>query len=110
MKPRGSLPCLAVATLFAVGTPADRTVEAAPEAEEIRIDHAGVGCVVAGRYPSFEARFDPADRVREARLRFRPEGGRDWSHYVGPLAAVNRRKASRALVPWPIRTDPGRPG
>ncbi len=78
MRSRSCLPWLGMATLLAAGTPADGTVQAAPEVEGIRIEHAGVDCVVAEQFPSFEAHFDPADRVREARLRFRPEGGRDW--------------------------------
>jgi hypothetical protein len=44
----------------------------------VSIDHTGVGCVIAGRYPRFDARLDPAGSVARARLHFRPEGGPHW--------------------------------
>ena len=44
----------------------------------VSIDHRGVGCVVAGKFPRFDARLDPADSVARARLHFRPEGGPHW--------------------------------
>src|SRR5438552_10891233 len=42
------------------------------------IGHAPVGCVVAGKFPRFEARFDPAATVARALVHFRPEGGTQW--------------------------------
>ncbi len=74
----------------AVAALAELTVAAAPAATTeqsqgagssrapILIDHDPVGCVVAAQHPSFEARFDPAGSVRNARLLFRPAGGGDW--------------------------------
>jgi hypothetical protein len=44
----------------------------------IVIDHREVSCVVAGKFPRFEARFDPADTVARAQLHFKPEG---WPHW-----------------------------
>jgi hypothetical protein len=50
-------------------------------AQGVSIEHQGVGCVVAGRFPRFDARLDPAADVARARLNFRPEGGAHW-YYV----------------------------
>ncbi|MFN8094173.1 MAG: hypothetical protein U0599_18500 [Vicinamibacteria bacterium] len=44
----------------------------------VTIDHGAVGCVVAERFPRFEARFDPAAEVSRARVHFRPAGGAHW--------------------------------
>lgn len=44
----------------------------------VAIDHAAIGCVVAAKFPRFEARFDPAGEVSRARLHFRPSGGPHW--------------------------------
>ena len=46
--------------------------------QAVNIDHTGVGCVVAGKFPRFDARLDPAASVARARLHFRPEGGPHW--------------------------------
>ena len=51
----------------------------------IVIEHSGVGCVVAGQFPRFEARFQPASDVSRARLHFRPAGGPHW--YSVPMKA-----------------------
>ena len=50
-------------------------------AQGVSIDHQGVGCVVAGKFPRFDARLDPSADVARARLNFRPEGGAHW-YYV----------------------------
>ena len=42
------------------------------------ITHEPVGCIVAGRFPRFEARFDPRDGVSRARVHFRPPGRGIW--------------------------------
>jgi len=47
----------------------------------VSIDHQGVGCVLAEKFPRFDARLDPAAAVARARLNFRPEGGAHW-YYV----------------------------
>lgn len=44
----------------------------------VTIDHGAVGCVVAEKFPRFEARFDPAAEVSRARVHFRPAGGAHW--------------------------------
>lgn len=61
------------------------TLSPAPEVEAaVDIGHDAVGCVVAGKYPRFEAQLTPASDVGRARLHFRPENGRHW--YSVPLA------------------------
>lgn len=42
------------------------------------IDHKPVGCVVADRFPRFEARVSPAGDVASARLLFQGSGSSDW--------------------------------
>jgi len=44
----------------------------------IRIEHSEVSCVVAEQHPCFEARLEPIEEVRGARVYFSPEGGRHW--------------------------------
>jgi hypothetical protein len=50
-------------------------------AEGPLIDHAGVGCVVAGSFPRLEAKLAPEDRVVRARVYFRAENAPNW-YYV----------------------------
>jgi hypothetical protein len=59
---------LAVSAVFASST----------SAGGVAIDHEGVGCVVADRFPRFEARLHPAENVARARLFFQPEGTSHW--------------------------------
>jgi hypothetical protein len=47
-------------------------------AQVVSIEHQGVGCVVAGKFPRFDARLDPVGSVARARLNFRPEGSLHW--------------------------------
>jgi hypothetical protein len=63
-------------------------------AQTLRIEHDGVGCVVAGQYPRLEARVEPAASVGRARVQFRSEGSPVWyfvdmalsgESYVGTL-------------------------
>jgi hypothetical protein len=42
------------------------------------IDHAAVGCVVAERFPRFEARLDPPGSVARALVHFRSAEGQAW--------------------------------
>lgn len=51
---------------------------AACAAQTLRIQHDGVGCVVAGQYPRLEARVEPAASVGRARIQFRSEGSPVW--------------------------------
>ena len=66
----------------------------------VNIDHTGVGCVVAGKFPRFDARLDPAASVARARLHFRPEGGPHW-YFVDmkPEASL-----FRGILPKPQKT------
>jgi hypothetical protein len=50
-------------------------------AQGFTIDHAAIGCVVAGKYPAVDACFGPATDLARARLFFRPEGTTSW-YYV----------------------------
>jgi hypothetical protein len=42
------------------------------------VDHTGVQCVVAQKFPVLSARIDPADRLARARAYFRAEGKPHW--------------------------------
>jgi hypothetical protein len=66
----------------------------------VTIEHAAVGCIVAERFPRFEARFDPAAQVSRARLHFRPAGGPHW--YSVPMKAEGRIFAG--VLPKPKRS------
>ena len=50
-------------------------------AQDLQILHDGVGCVVAGQYPRFDARFEPPASVGRARIHFRSTGSPVW-YYV----------------------------
>jgi len=64
------------------------------------IQHQAVGCVLAGKFPSLQARFDPADALHQARIYFRPEGGRHWySVAMKPAGGV-----FDGVLPRPNRT------
>lgn len=47
-------------------------------ADTLRIEHSPVGCVVAGKYPRFEARFTPAEVIAKARVLFQPKDAAHW--------------------------------
>ena len=66
----------------------------------VSIDHKDVGCVLADKFPRFDARLDPAAAVARARLNFRPEGGAHW-YYVEmkPEAGV-----FHGILPKPQKT------
>ncbi len=66
----------------------------------IVIEHSGVGCVVAGQFPRFEARFQPASDVSRARLHFRPAGGPHW--YSVPMRAEGGEFAG--VIPKPKKS------
>jgi hypothetical protein len=66
------------ALLIQAGASSDAPQPEPADPDPIQIVHSGPSCVVAGQFPSLEARFEPADRVRQARVHFRPEGGRHW--------------------------------
>ena len=62
---------VAVLALLAVSAPVAR-------ADTLAIEHSPVGCVVADKYPRFEARLTPADAVAKARVLFQTKGGAPW--------------------------------
>lgn len=66
----------------------------------VTIEHSGVGCIVAERFPRFEARLDPAAEVSRARLHFRPAGGPHW--YSVPMKAEGPVFAG--VLPKPKKT------
>jgi hypothetical protein len=47
-------------------------------AQGVTVDHAAVGCVVAERFPRFQARIDPAASVARALVHFRTDPARPW--------------------------------
>jgi hypothetical protein len=65
------------------------------------IDHKAVGCVVADRYPRFEARLEPAESVKKARVFFRGEGTSAWYAVAmkpaGPVFAAVLPKPNKTL-------------
>jgi hypothetical protein len=54
------------------------TVAGSAAAEAPAISHAGVGCVVAEKFPRLEARIAPADAVARAVVHFRTDPARPW--------------------------------
>ncbi len=56
-------------------------------AQGMGIEHDGVDCIVAGKFPRMNACFQPASALATARVYFRVEGTEDW-YYVemGPEA------------------------
>jgi hypothetical protein len=50
----------------------------APPLGGVAIDHAAVGCIVAGKFPRMNACFSPASQVARARVYFRAEGAPYW--------------------------------
>lgn len=48
------------------------------DAQTLTIDHRPVGCVVAERFPRFDARFAPGESVAVARVLFRAEKSDQW--------------------------------
>lgn len=69
--------CVCVAVLIAT-LPVQRTRGAA---QGVAIEHKGIGCVVADRYPVVEASFQPADAVVRGRVYFRALSTPHW-YYV----------------------------
>lgn len=67
-------------------------------AQTLTIDHTGVTCMVADRFPRLEASLSPGDEVGRARIHFRPEGGVHW--YSVPLAKEGT--AFAGVLPKPL--------
>jgi hypothetical protein len=74
--------------LMALPSAVAQTPPATPPASEqlptpnaTSVQHEPVGCVVAGQFPLFEARIEPASSVARARVYFRAAQGDNW-YYV----------------------------
>src|SRR5258708_26932271 len=65
----------------------------------LAIEHDGLGCVVAGKYPKLSACIAPRSRVARARVYFRGEGTPNW--YYVPL--TSDMPCYRGLLPKPKR-------
>ena len=63
--------CAAVLVLVAVACPS-------ATADALTIEHSAVGCVVAEKFPHFEARFNPAHAVAKAKVLFQPDQAAHW--------------------------------
>ena len=65
------------------------------------IEHKGVGCVEAEKFPRFEARFTPPEAVGRARVFFRSEGAPAWYAVSmareGDVFAASLPKAKKSL-------------
>jgi hypothetical protein len=68
--------------------------------EGIVIRHDAVGCVVAEKFPQFEARFEPVERLGRARLHFRPEGSPYWYS----VAMTREGDGFRGVMPKPRKS------
>jgi len=69
------------------------------EAGGVSIEHEGVGCVVAGKFPEFEAKLDPADRVSRAQIDFHAEDDPRW--YFVAMKVDNG--VYRGILPQPLK-------
>jgi hypothetical protein len=67
--------------------------------QSLVIEHDGLGCVVAGKYPKLSACIAPRSRVARARVYFRGEGTPNW--YYVPL--TSDMPCYRGLLPKPKR-------
>lgn len=74
----------------------------AASARAVTIAHEGAGCVIAERYPRFEARLDPADEVARARVFFRTAGTPHW-YSVDMTAGAS---GFTGVLPKPRRATP----
>jgi hypothetical protein len=75
---------------------------AAPAARAITIAHEGAGCVIADRFPRFEARLDPAGEIARARVFFRAVGTPHWYSVDMTAGAAG----FTGILPKPRRTTP----
>jgi hypothetical protein len=71
-------------------------------AQSVSIQHDGVRCVLADRFPVLEASFEPADAVARARVLFRAAGSGDW-YYV---EMKQDQDVFRGILPKPLKTTP----
>lgn len=47
-------------------------------AQTVAIDHKAVGCVVADKFPRFEAKLTLAENIGASRVVFQPAGSDQW--------------------------------
>lgn len=64
-------PCTVAGVLMLCAPPVAR-------AQSLAINHERIGCVVAERFPRFEARVEPSAAVARARVNFRARGSKHW--------------------------------
>jgi uncharacterized repeat protein (TIGR02543 family) len=69
------------------------------QAQGPAVEHRGVGCIVAGRYPKLDACFAPAEDVAQARAYFRLEGTAIW-YFV---AMQREGSCHSGVLPKPAR-------
>lgn len=89
--------------LLVAGASRDLLAQVVTGPDTIRIDHQGVGCVVAEQHPVFEAALSPADKVGAARLFFRARGDPYW--YA--VEMERRGEAFLGILPKPKRNLAG---
>jgi hypothetical protein len=74
-------------------------VSSSAAGQSLVIEHNGLGCVVAGKYPKLSACIAPRARVARARVYFRGEGTSNW-YYV---SLTSDMPCYRGLLPKPKR-------
>jgi hypothetical protein len=89
-----------VQTLPILALSADASGGAQPGTSTIAIDHRGVGCVEAGRFPRLEAAISPSGEVSRARVLFRPRAAAPW--YA--VAMKGEGNVFAAALPKPKKT------
>lgn len=67
--------------------------------EGATIDHGGVACVVAGKFPRIDARITPPERVAKARTFFHADDDASW-YYVEMTADAGE---FRGVLPKPLK-------
>jgi len=65
----------------------------------LSIEHQGVGCVMAGKFPEFDAKLDPADQVSRAQIDFHAEDDPRW--YFVAMKLENG--VYRGILPQPLK-------
>ncbi len=72
----------------------------AARGQDLQVFHDPVGCLVADRYPRFEARIEPESAAARVRIQFRTEEAVDW-YFV----EMKRENGGRAgLLPKPTKS------
>lgn len=71
-------------------------------AQGLAIDHQAVGCVIADKFPRYEALLTPSEMVGRARLHFRPVRGLHW--YSVAMKPEGEGEAFEAILPQPKKS------